>query len=514
MTTLGNQVRTMRAHRGMTQNELAAHADIDADTVSAVEAGGGTITVLIAILAALGATVDGRDPVELGSWLRNARVGKGWSQQRLATAAGITKPTVIGLERGRGHIASFTAAVNALSVDIRFDLTPRSATVLRAVERDKFSVVHGEALSVLSDFPDHQFHACVCDPPYGLTEYPSELVKQIVTTWVTGQDFDFRKQRSYLNADWDCGLPQPSTWRQVHRVLRPGGYLLAFASPRTVDLLTLALRLSGFEIRDQIAWITTNGMPRTQDVGRMLRRRVMRAAMKDTHRVDHDVQHRDGGEPAKLALRRYPVAGARARSKYTVHPSAMNSSFTLSPDHKSLLATAAEWGGHRAALKPAHQVIVVARRPLEGLLLDNVMKFGAGTLNVDACRIHGEDGLHRYPSNFVGDIGPEFAKHFFAPRTTSGEKDRYLPGGMINTHPTPKPIELLQWLVRLVTTPGAMVLDPFMGSGTTGIACMLENCQFVGIDMNNEYTEIAQHRIAGWLESKDEHPSVCPQLVG
>ncbi|OYD85305.1 hypothetical protein CHT98_04450 [Azospirillum brasilense] len=497
----------MRAHRGKTQTELAAHAAIDADTVSAVEVGGGTITMLVAILTVLGATVDGHDPVELGSWLRNARVGKGWSQQRLATAAGISKPTVIGLERGRGHVASFTAAVNALGVDIRLDLTPRSATVLRAVERDKFAVVHGEAQPVLSDFPDHQFHACVCDPPYGLTEYPSELVNQIVATWVTGHDFDFSKQRSYLNADWDGGLPQPSTWRQVHRVLRPGGYLLAFAAPRTVDLLTLSLRLAGFEIRDQIAWITTNGMPRTQDVGRMLRRRVLRAALKDAHGVDHDAEHGDGGEPMDLALRRYPVAGARMRSKYTVHPSAMHSSLTLSPDHESLLATAREWGGHRAALKPAHQVVVVARRPLEGLLLDNVMKFRAGTLNVDACRIHGEDGLHRYPSNFVGDIGPEFAKHFFAPRASSGEKDRYLPHGMINTHPTPKPIEFLKWLVRLVTTPGALVLDPFMGSGTTGVACMMEDRKFVGIDMSDEYVEIAQHRINGWRRSVDDRQS-------
>ncbi|WP_114860573.1 DNA methyltransferase [Azospirillum brasilense] len=482
----------------MTQSELAAHAAIDADTVSAVEAGGGTITVLVAILTVLGAKVDGHDPTELGSWLRNARVGKGLSQQCLATKAGISKPTVIGLERGRGHVASFTAAVNALGVDIRLDLTLRSATALRDVERDKFAVVQGDAQSVLSEFPDHHFHACVCDPPYGLTEYPSELVNQIVATWVKEHDFDFSRQRSYLNADWDGGLPQPSTWRQVHRVLRPGGYLLAFAAPRTADLLTLSLRLAGFEIRDQIAWITTNGMPRTQDVGRMLRRRVMRAAVKDVQGVDHDVQHRHGGEPVNLARRRYPVAGARMRSKYTVHLSAMHSSFTLSRDNGSLLATAAEWDGHRAALKPAHQVVVVARRPLEGLLLDNVMKFGAGTLNVDACRVHGEDGLHRYPSNFVGDIGPEFAKHFFAPRATSREKDRYLPTGMINSHPTVKPVELMRWLVRLVTTPGAMVLDPFMGSGTTGIACMSENRQFIGIDMKDEYVEMARCRIHGW----------------
>lgn len=498
----------------MTQNELAANADIDADTVSAVEAGGGTITVLIAILAALGATVDGRDPVELGSWLRNARVGKGWSQQRLATAAGISKPTVIGLERGRGHVASFTAALNALGVNIRLDLTPRSATVLRAVERDKFAVVHGEAQSVLSDFPDHQFHACVCDPPYGLTEYPSELVNQIVTTWVTGHDFDFSKQRSYLNADWDGGLPQPSTWRQVRRVLRPGGYLLAFASPRTVDLLTLALRLSGFEIRDQIAWVTVGGFPKTQDVGRMLRRRVIRRAMSTSPIGAVGNQHGAANDQLAPSRRRYPNVGGRMRSGVSALPMALPDE--VMTEHEPLLTTAAEWDGHRAALKPAHQVIVVARRPLEGLLLDNVMKFGAGTLNVDACRIHGEDGLHRYPSNFVGDIGPEFAKHFFAPRASSGEKDRYLPAGMINSHPTPKPIELMRWLVRLVTTPGAMVLDPFMGSGTTGIACMLENRRFAGIDLSDEYVEIARHRIDGWQRdaSQQSFSSTVPTACG
>ncbi|MGY0788060.1 DNA-methyltransferase [Azospirillum argentinense] len=174
-------------------------------------------------------------------------------------------------------------------------------------------------------------------------------------------------------------------------------------------------------------------------------------------------------------------------------------------EHEPLLTTAAEWDGHRAALKPAHQVVVVARRPLEGLLLDNVMKFGTGTLNVNACRVQGEDGLNRYPANFVGDIGPEFEKHFFAPRATSGEKDRYLPPGMINTHPTVKPVELLRWLVRLVSVPGGMVLDPFMGSGTTGVACMLEDRKFVGIDMSDEYVEIAQHRIEGWQRAGSEH---------
>lgn len=213
-------MRTTR--RGMNQNELAARANVDADTVSAVERGGGTITVLVTILAALNATVDGYDPAELGQWLRDARLGKGWSVQRLATTAGISKPTVIGLERGRGRVSSLVAALNALGVPFRLDLKPRSAAVLRAVERDKFAVIHGDAQSVLADFPDHPFHACVCDPPYGLAEYPSELVTRIIAAWCNGQEIDFSKQRSYLEADWDGGLPQPSTWRQVHRVLRPG----------------------------------------------------------------------------------------------------------------------------------------------------------------------------------------------------------------------------------------------------------------------------------------------------
>ena len=105
--------------------------------------------------------------------------------------------------------------------------------------------------------------------------------------------------------------------------------------------------------------------------------------------------------------------------------------------------------------------------------------------------------------NVLGDVSSD-EPFFYAPRATSGEKDRFLPEGVKNTHPTVKPISLMRHLVRLVTKPGATVLDPFAGSGTTGIACTLENRSFIGIEAVDQYAEIARCRIQGWRRHTDE----------
>lgn len=230
---------------------------------------------------------------------------------------------------------------------------------------------------------------------------------------------------------------------------------------------------------------------------------------------------------------------------------------------------AQQWQGWGTALKPAHEPIVVARKPLQGTVADNVTAWGVGALNIDGCRVGGDDG--RWPANIILDeeaaqmldeqsgvsksgIRTPTGKSILDPNTgwndnsmtditTRGffdsggasrffyvakasriereaglegmpmirESDRVKDDGVggdnprnrtnnprINHHPTVKPIALMRYLVRMVTPRGGVVLDPFMGSGTTGCAAMLEGMRFIGIDITPEYVDIADRRIQHW----------------
>lgn len=201
--------------------------------------------------------------------------------------------------------------------------------------------------------------------------------------------------------------------------------------------------------------------------------------------------------------------------KYVVQQGA-DGKFTL-PDELAWIK------GHSVALKPANEPICLARKPLsEKTVALNVLKWGTGALNIDACRIESEkltgwggkaaggntwndsnSGLTkdgnarpvdgRFPANVITDGSvemPNGAQRFFYSAKAS-KADR----GEGNNHPTVKPTSLMQWLCRLVTPPGGVVLDPFMGSGSTGKAAHLEGFKFVGIEREEEYFEIAKRRV-------------------
>ena len=191
-------------------------------------------------------------------------------------------------------------------------------------------------------------------------------------------------------------------------------------------------------------------------------------------------------------------------------------------------ALAKQWQGWGTALKPAHEPIVVARKPLQGTVADNVTTWGVGGINVDGCRVEGDVG--RWPANVILDEEAAqmldeqsggASRFFYVAKASKAEREAGLEGmplvresdrirddgvggdnprnrtnnPRINHHPTVKPIALMRYLVRLVTPRGGVVLDPFMGSGTTGCAAMLEAMSFVGIELNQEYVEIARKRI-------------------
>lgn len=184
-------------------------------------------------------------------------------------------------------------------------------------------------------------------------------------------------------------------------------------------------------------------------------------------------------------------------------------------------------------LKPAHEPIFVAQKPLEGSIEKNVEKWGCGRINTNTTRVpwdgkpptgwvkggskrrafggevaKASNDAHRetedanpngrYPSNIIGHFdNPEHQKYFYAPRATRKERGDY------NDHPTPKPIALMRYLCRVYAPKGGIVLDPFMGSGSTGIGALQEGCQFVGIDMTQHYVDISERRIQDHCFSED-----------
>lgn len=190
---------------------------------------------------------------------------------------------------------------------------------------------------------------------------------------------------------------------------------------------------------------------------------------------------------------------------------------------------ARQWQGWGTALKPALEPITVARKPFKGTVAANVMEWGAGAINIDGCRVEGgeSDGITtsgRWPANLIHDGSDEptelldaAARFFYCAKASKKDRDegldcfdaKYAPrdngfsnkisGSNLpraNIHPTVKPTDLMAYLCRLVTPPGGVVLDPFMGSGSTGKAAVREGFRFIGIEMDAEYLAIAEARIA------------------
>lgn len=190
-----------------------------------------------------------------------------------------------------------------------------------------------------------------------------------------------------------------------------------------------------------------------------------------------------------------------------------------------------EWDGWGTALKPAHEPIVLARKPLDGTVANNISTHGTGGLNINGCR-HGEGAkkwvtprggiwstdptakaelidnpLGRYPANLIHDDSEEItellpldkskrsaSRFFYSAKANNTDRNEGI-ADKTNKHPTVKPTELMRYLVRLVTPPNGTVLDPFTGSGSTGKAAVLEGFSFIGIEQSEEYVHIAKARI-------------------
>ena len=341
---------------------------------------------------------------------------------------------------------------------------------------------HGDCLDVLRDMPENSIDSIVTDPPYGL---------------------------SFMGKRWDYDVPSVKVWAECLRVLKPGGHLLSFAGTRTQHRVAVRIEDAGFEIRDMIAWVYGSGFPKSLDVSKA----IDKAA---------------GAE--REVIGSYTVGGTAAKGKHKGRAAAASDEGSASGCTKELSITAPatpeaqQWSGWGTALKPAHEPIVVARKPFKGTVAANVLAHGTGALNIDGCRVPTEDNQSRprgsfphsddawgdgrpnevsqshpagrWPANLIHDGSDEpcellgdSARFFYTAKASRADRD---PG---NSHPTVKPTDLMRYLCRLVTPPGGIVLDPFMGSGSTGKAALLEGFDFIGIEREAEYLAIAEARI-------------------
>src|SRR5690625_1594185 len=232
---------------------------------------------------------------------------------------------------------------------------------------------HGESTEVLKGLEANSVDSVVCDPPYGLSKEP-DIVK-VLTEWTTGDEAFVPDGKGFMSKEWDGFVPPPSLWREVYRVLKPGGHALVFAGSRTQDLMTISLRLAGFEVRDVIEWLYFSGFPKSHDVSKAFDRRA-------------------GAERVVVGTgtsgKTYAMGGLRGEQT-------SEGVYDITAPATDL---ARKWDGWGTALKPAHEPIIVVRKPLidadtgsKLTVADCVEKYGTGAINIDASRIatFGED---------------------------------------------------------------------------------------------------------------------------
>ena len=485
------------------------------------------------------------------------------------------------------------------------------------------TLLHGDCRQVLRTLPDCSVDSVVTDPPYEL---------------------------GFMGKQWDASGVAYSVdlWAEVLRVLKPGGHLCAFGGTRTYHRMAVAIEEAGFEIRDSLHWVYGSGFPKSLDVskaidkaggdsGQRLFRHELASAIKASGLTFADIDRRLGVQstscywvrqdhraclPAPhhwqalaaflplsedlsnlyVQCEREVVGNKKVTGEKGVAGGFANGIASLTDKDSAIQRevpitvpstdAAKNWDGWGTALKPAHEPIVLARKPLTGTVAANVLEHGTGALNINGTRVGTDDrfgggakatsgfvngyehdgwtagsALGRWPANIIFDTEAGAVLDEQSGATDSGGASRFftaidwepqvdmpfryiakpsrrernagldgLPERSVgakgnglarrcatcdasvidgcecsdrtfinptrqNHHPTVKPLALMRWLVRLVTPPGGTVLEPFAGSGTTLMACVLEGFNGVGIEMTDEYLPIIRARVA-WAEQQ------------
>ena len=376
-------------------------------------------------------------------------------------------------------------------------------------------IIQGNNADVLRTFPDNHFDSIVTDPPYGIAflgkDWDSRKASETTSKIAQLHNLPSGMKHTSLADDLEFQYWMRDVFAECLRVLKPGGHILAFSAARTYHHMAMAAQTAGFEIRDQIMWIYSSGFPKSQDVGKSIQRSL---GVKEKKAIPKEKQTKTAG---------FANNGAQEKD-------AWSGETTVCTDPE-----ARAWEGWGTQLKPAHEPIVLARKPIKLSIAKNCQAWGVGALHIDATRIPvegldtrggGSNGisrltfgegitsnedshigyeaneLGRFPSNVVGEIEEPYQKYFYCPKV--GRAERHIGHNQDDTgnnHPTVKPIELMKYLIQLVTPPGGRVLDPFNGSGSTGCAAVELDYDYTGIELDEKYVTIAEKRIAAWYRA-------------
>ena len=385
-----------------------------------------------------------------------------------------------------------------------------------------FTIHQGDNRDTLKTLADNSVDAIITDPPYGI---------------------------DFLGKSWDANTGALETYTECLRVLKPGGHILAFSAARTYHHLAVTLEQAGFEIRDQIMWLYASGFPKAQDLGKMADSRILKgnASTRSQRQMAMGDDYTEIGH--------YTVHSGDNESELAKASKDNNKGTNWTPQTPE----AQQWAGWKTALKPAHEPICMARKPFKGSTIDNVLEWGTGALNIDATRVGDEviqtsynpgikgvmasgatdevmnktktdeksylmePHIGRFPSNVLGEV-EGYQKFFYCPKVSRKERHTGFdttniptnPEGMYNVdgtgvqynaqknktngnnHPTVKPVELMKYLINLVTPPNSVVLDPFNGSGSTGMAAVELGHTYIGCELDPAYVDIATRRITAW----------------
>lgn len=362
------------------------------------------------------------------------------------------------------------------------------------------TVLFGDCVEWLKKFDNNTFTAVVTDPPYGLSEQPN--MKDVLRHWLRGDDYE-HSSSGFMNREWDSFVPGPKIWEEVMRVLKPGGHILSFSGTRTYDLMITAMRLAGAEIRDKIdyycelqnamSWTYGQGFPKSLSISRAIDKAARGAPQggPDSCSLNHG-KFKGGCSPENPSGRGF---GAGPGS-FMIENGVQNATAPVTD-------TAKQWDGYGTALKPAHEpVAVFGKSDEKGVLPESPKSDAPFFYEAKASTRERNYGCRNMfwltTDEGTKQIDKEEYIWLAKENSTNKNKEGYVPHRVAhgNCWPTCKPINLMRYLVKMVKMPGDnLILDPFCGSGTTAIACILEGCDFLTIDNDPVAYEIAKTRI-------------------
>lgn len=420
-------------------------------------------------------------------------------------------------------------------------------------------VINGNNIDILKTYSDNYFDAVVTDPPYGLGKEPNAA--ELMKDWV---EFGYHeiKGTGFMGKEWDAFVPQPVFWNEVYRILKPGGHVLSFFGTRTYDWGVMSMRFAGFEVRDCIQWLYGSGFPKSHNIGKALdklkgaEREVIGVStngmsdnamkpnkgwnannmgknIKITSPATEDAKQWDGwGSALKpsnepIVLARKPLEKGLSIAEnilkwgvggINIDASRIGTNEIINFVGKRGFAVSA---GQKLNDNGTHFANDNFEQHLQGRFPANIIldEIAAEILDEQSgiskssksARLYindtegrsvknGASGF-RDPNSTYGDKGGA-SRFFYVAKASKSERNKGLEK---NFHPTVKPIKLMQYLVKMITPPNGIVLDPFCGSGTTGVACKIEGLDFVGMEQDPEYYKIAQSRINNYIESPDDY---------